>query len=101
MRNDFDRPTPPVGRHAAFTLIELLVVIAIIALLIAILLPVLSQAREVGKRGVCLHNHNQLAIAWNMYSDGNEDRIVNGGTGTALKGNPPWPWGPTTGRRRR
>ena len=80
-------------RQAAFTLIELLVVISIIAVLISILIPVLSEAREMGKRSVCLHNHNQLAAAWNMYADNNHDRIVNGGTGTAEQGNQPAPGG--------
>jgi len=79
-----------VALPQAFTLIELLVVISIIAVLISILIPVLGEAREMGKRSVCLHNHTQLTVAWNMYSDCNDDRIVNGGTGTALNGNPPW-----------
>ena len=43
-------------RHKAFTLIELLVVIAIISLLMAILLPVITNARAQGKRIVCLGN---------------------------------------------
>ena len=62
-----------------FTLIELLVVIAIIAVLMAILLPALERVREQGKRAVCLNNMRQLTIAWIMYADENEDRIVNGG----------------------
>jgi prepilin-type N-terminal cleavage/methylation domain-containing protein len=51
----------------AFTLIELLVVVAIIALLIAILVPVLSNARQQGKVAVCLANlrsHGQAANAY-------------------------------------
>ena len=53
----------------AFTLIELLVVIAIIALLMAVLMPALSRAREQGKRAVCLNNVKQLTFAWIMYAD--------------------------------
>jgi prepilin-type N-terminal cleavage/methylation domain-containing protein/prepilin-type processing-associated H-X9-DG protein len=65
-------------RHKAFTLIELLVVIAIIALLMAILFPALSKSREQGKRIVCLSNLKQLTIAWIMYAQANDDKLVNG-----------------------
>ena len=68
-------------KQKAFTLIELLVVIAVIAILMAILMPALHRAREGGKRMVCLSNLNQLTLAWNMYADENEDKLVNGATG--------------------
>ena len=58
-----------------FTLIELLVVIAIIALLMAILIPVLHRAREQGKRAVCLNNTKTLVLAWIMYAEANDGRI--------------------------
>jgi len=70
-----------VRKHKAFTLIELLVVIAIIAILMAILMPALKRAREGGKRASCLSNLKQLTLAWNMYADENDDRLVNGATG--------------------
>ncbi len=67
--------------HKAFTLIELLVVIAVIAILMAILMPALQRAREQGKRAACLNNLKQLQLAWIMYADENDDKIVNGATG--------------------
>lgn len=59
-------------RHRAFTLIELLVVVAIIALLLSILLPSLSGAREQGKRAVCLSNLGSIGKALWQYAG--EDR---------------------------
>jgi prepilin-type N-terminal cleavage/methylation domain-containing protein len=60
-----------------FTLTELLVVIAVIAILAALLLPVLSRAKMRGTAASCLNNQKQLALAWHMYADDNGDRIVN------------------------
>jgi len=67
-----------MGKRKGFTLIELLVVIAIIAILMAILMPALNRAREQGKRAACLSNLKQLTLAWILYADDNDDRIVNG-----------------------
>ena len=68
-------------KRRGFTLIELLVVIAIIAILMAILMPALNRVREQGKRAVCLSNLKQLALAWIMYADENNGKLVNGAAG--------------------
>jgi prepilin-type N-terminal cleavage/methylation domain-containing protein/prepilin-type processing-associated H-X9-DG protein len=65
----------------AFTLIELLVVIAVIAILMAILMPALNRAREQGRRAVCQGNLRTLQLAWLMYTDENDGKVVNGAGG--------------------
>ncbi|MCX5646760.1 MAG: DUF1559 domain-containing protein [Phycisphaerae bacterium] len=70
-----------VRRNSAFTLIELLVVIAIIALLMAILVPVLHKAREQGKNVICQNNLRQIGIGTNLYAEDWDQMIPRGSAG--------------------
>ena len=67
-----------MNKYKGFTLIELLVVIAIIAILMGILMPVLNSSREQGKRMACMGNLRQLTLAWILYAEDNNTKIVHG-----------------------
>jgi prepilin-type N-terminal cleavage/methylation domain-containing protein/prepilin-type processing-associated H-X9-DG protein len=67
------------NQSRAFTLIELLVVIAIIAILAALLLPVLSRAKARSLGIACVSNSKQLGLAWHLYADDNAGRLINNG----------------------
>jgi len=58
-----------------FTLVELLVVIAILAILMALLLPVISRTRQKAQGVFCLNNLKQLGLSWASYSSDNSDKI--------------------------
>lgn len=79
--------------HAkAFTLTELLVTIAVIAILAALLLPVLASAKERGRRTYCRNNLHQIGIAFHLYADENRQLLPD-----CTRHNPSfygsfWPW---------
>ncbi len=60
--------SPVWERRRGFTLIELLVVIAIIAILASLLLPLMSRAKETGKRTKCLNHLRQLGLSLVLYA---------------------------------
>src|SRR5213078_1831657 len=66
------------ARTRAFTLTELLVVIGVIALLIGILLPTLSRAREASRKTQCLANLRTLGEALHMYANQFHESLPNG-----------------------
>jgi len=65
-------------RPSGFTLVELLVVIGIITLLIAILLPTLTKAREAANRTACLSNLRQIYAAFHLYAMSNNYQVPIG-----------------------
>ncbi len=69
----FGQSTLPDG--VAFTLLELLVVIAIIGLLAALLMPVLSRAKEAGRGAACLSNLRQIGISLQLYVQDSNNRL--------------------------
>jgi prepilin-type N-terminal cleavage/methylation domain-containing protein len=75
VRNSCKKRLPEQSSSRGFTLIELLVVIAIIAILAAILFPVLGAANGRAQKMVCLNNLKQVGTGIRLYADENNDTL--------------------------
>ncbi len=85
------QPYLPRRNSPGFTLVELLVVIGIIALLVSILLPALSRAREAAKQTACLSNLRQLGLAFVMYTNESHG-VMPFGARFDVPANEDWIW---------
>lgn len=79
-------------RKNAFTLIELLVVIAIIALLLSIMMPALGRAKKKAIELLSVANMRSLVLAWKVYTEDNDSRLVGGQVAPNLGSIKPHEW---------
>lgn len=89
------------GSRRGFTLIELLVVIAIIALLVGIMVPTLTRARELARSASCMSNLRNLGTGLAMYYTANNDFVIPSFNMTGTAGGDAVPldgWGPILDR---
>ncbi|MBM3846458.1 MAG: type II secretion system protein [Verrucomicrobia bacterium] len=87
------------GKRGGFTLVELLVVIAIVAILSALLLPALGNAKQKGQRAACLSNLRQIGVGFLLFRDDNGDRFPDERSLKTTLGYRPWSsWPPSDPR---
>ncbi len=81
-----DAPVCNQDRRRGLSLVELLVVMAIMVLLIAILLPALSQVKHRARRSACAANLRQVGVAIHLYAEDFDDSIPFGPSGRPVTG---------------
>lgn len=81
MQNSSQMKSRHSGRRKGFTLIELLVAVATIAILAALLLPVLGKAKIKAQRASCMSNLRQLGFGWIIYSHDNNGLLAESYSG--------------------
>src|SRR6516162_2041363 len=88
-------PASVPGRRGS-TLIELLVVIANIAILAAMLLPVLVRAKEKARGIACMNNTKQLTLGWVLYTTDHQDNLIKNSSGAGVWAGGSMSWGSGT-----
>ena len=82
----------PLRRRTGFSLIEILIVISIIALLVAMVVPVIGMVRASARTVGCMNNLNQIGIALRGWSADHENAIVTNWDDAMGRNTPEWGW---------
>jgi type II secretory pathway pseudopilin PulG len=77
-------------KRNALTLVEVLLIIGILIFLLVILIPAFERQPRPARTIVCLHNLKQLSLAWVIYADDNDGKIINGAAGNERLSEPSW-----------
>src|SRR3989442_488263 len=73
----------------AFTRADLLALLVLIGLFVVLAVKSLASGRSYNEATACLNNHRRLVVAWQMYADDNEGRLVGNLDGGGVMGGPP------------